>query len=40
MAWSFKLARIAGIDVYIHATFLMLLGWIALMHWSQDRSLA
>jgi Zn-dependent protease/CBS domain-containing protein len=40
MAWSFKLARIAGIDVYIHATFLMLLGWIALMHWNQDRSLA
>jgi Zn-dependent protease len=40
MAWSFKLARIAGIDVYIHATFLMLLGWIGLMHWTRDRSLA
>jgi len=40
MSWSFKLARIAGIDVYIHATFLMLVGWIALMQWNQDRSLA
>ena len=38
MTWSFKLARIAGIDVYIHATFLMLLGWIALVHWRQEQT--
>ena len=24
MTWSWKLARIAGIDVHMHATFLML----------------
>jgi Zn-dependent protease/CBS domain-containing protein len=28
MRWSFKLGRFAGIDVYIHITFLLLLGFI------------
>lgn len=28
MNWSFKLGRFAGIDVYIHVTFLLLLGFI------------
>lgn len=37
MTWSFRLARIAGIDVYVHATFLMLVAWIALLHWSQSQ---
>ena len=31
MKWSWKLARIAGIDVHVHATFLLLLGWIGLV---------
>ena len=26
--WSWKLGRIAGIDVYIHMTFFLLVGWI------------
>jgi Zn-dependent protease len=26
--------------VYIHATFLILLGWIALVHWNQEQTLA
>lgn len=30
MKWSFKLGRILGIDVYIHFTFLLLLGFIGL----------
>lgn len=30
MKWSWKIAKIAGIDVYLHATFLILLGWTAL----------
>jgi Zn-dependent protease/CBS domain-containing protein len=29
MRWSFKIARIAGIDVRIHATFFLLLGFVA-----------
>lgn len=30
MGWSFKIARIKGIDVYVHFTFLLLLFWIML----------
>ena len=40
MKWSWKLGRFAGIDVYMHATFFLLIGWIALSHWLQARSLA
>src|SRR3990172_5071151 len=38
MKWQWKLARIAGIDVYMHATFLLLIGWVALSHWTDQRS--
>jgi Zn-dependent protease/CBS domain-containing protein len=40
MKWSWKLGRFAGIDVFMHATFLLLIGWIALSHWLQGKSLA
>ena len=40
MKWSWKLGRFAGIDVYVHATFLLIIGWVALEHWIQGRSLA
>lgn len=40
MKWSWKIARIAGIDIYIHATFLLLLGWIAISAWIGGRNLA
>ena len=40
MPWSWKLVRIAGIDVYVHATFLMVVAWIALIHWNESQSLA
>lgn len=40
MSWSFRLARIAGIDVYVHATFLIIVAWIGLLHWNQSQSLA
>ena len=33
MKWSWKLIRIAGIDVYVHATFFILIVWIGLSYW-------
>ncbi|MCB9136555.1 MAG: site-2 protease family protein [Anaerolineales bacterium] len=34
MKWSWKLGRFAGIDVYIHATFLLLLGFYGVRYWA------
>lgn len=39
MKWSWKLARIAGIDVYIHATFFILIAWIGLSYWQAEGNL-
>ncbi len=39
MKWSMKLGRILGIDVYVHFTFLLLLGFVGLAHWMTERSL-
>lgn len=33
MAWSWRLGRILGIDVYLHFTFILLLGWVAIIHY-------
>lgn len=33
MKWSWKLTRVAGIDVYVHATFFILIAWIAMSYW-------
>ena len=38
MKWQWKLGRFAGIDVYIHATFLLLLGWVGYSHWLENRN--
>ena len=40
MKWSWKLTRLAGIDVYVHATFLILIAWIGLSYWLVSGSLA
>ena len=40
MKWSWKIGEFAGISVYMHATFLLLLGWVAFTHWQDERSLA
>jgi Zn-dependent protease/predicted transcriptional regulator len=40
MKWSWKLGRFAGIDVFMHVTFLLLIGWVALSHWIRGDSLA
>ena len=39
MKWSWRVGEFAGIGVYIHATFLLLIGWVALSHWREGRSL-
>jgi Zn-dependent protease len=31
--WSWRLGRVAGIDVYMHGTFLILLAWVAVSHY-------
>lgn len=33
MTWSFQIARIAGIDVRIHATFFLLLAWFGFIYY-------
>jgi Zn-dependent protease/CBS domain-containing protein len=38
MKWSFKIGKLAGIDVFIHFTFFLLLAWIAFIHYSQNQS--
>ena len=40
MKWSLKIGKFAGVDVYMHFTFLLLLGWVALIHWRQEQSVA
>jgi Zn-dependent protease len=40
MSWSWRIGRIAGIDMYMHFTFLILLGWVALAHYLHEGSLA
>lgn len=39
MKWSVKVGRIAGIDVFIHSTFLLLIAWLAFMYYVNDVSL-
>ncbi len=39
MKWSWKLIRIAGIDVYVHATFFILIVWIGLSYWQIEGTL-
>ncbi|HSC29975.1 MAG TPA: site-2 protease family protein [Vicinamibacterales bacterium] len=40
MKWSAKLGEFAGIGVYVHATFLILVAWVALAHWLAERSVS
>ena len=39
MKWSWKIARIAGIDIYIHATFLLLIYFVGITYWNQQGTL-
>jgi Zn-dependent protease/CBS domain-containing protein len=37
MKWQWKLGRFFGIDVYVHATFLLLIGWVGYSHWLEHQ---
>jgi len=39
MRWSWRIGRFAGIDLYIHATFLLLILWVVILHWIGGRTL-
>lgn len=38
--WAWKLGEVSGIPIYIHPTFLVLLGWIAVSHLTNGRGLS
>lgn len=40
MRWSFKIGKLAGIDVFIHFTFFFLLAWVAFIQYKQSNSLS
>ena len=40
MKWSVRIGRFSGIDVYMHFKVLLLIGWVALVHWRQGQSIA
>lgn len=40
MKWSWKLMRIAGIDVFVHATFFLLILWVAINYWQIGHSVS
>jgi Zn-dependent protease len=33
MSWSWRIGRLAGIDIYVHGTFYILLAWEAVRHY-------
>jgi Zn-dependent protease len=38
MRWAWKIGRLAGIDVYMHATFLLLVGFIFVATWVESHN--
>jgi Zn-dependent protease len=39
MRWQWKLGTFAGIDVFVHTTFLLIVGWYGFMYWQQTGTL-
>jgi Zn-dependent protease/CBS domain-containing protein len=39
MKWSWKISSFAGIGVFIHATFLLIIAWVGFTSWQQTRTL-
>jgi len=40
MRWQWKIGTFAGIDVFVHATFLLLIGWVGYSHWLEHGTIA
>ena len=40
MRWQWKVGTFAGIDVFVHATFLILIGWMGYSYWLQYGTIA
>ncbi len=40
MKWSWKIARFWGIDIYMHATFLLIVLWVAFSYWVESHNWA
>src|ERR1017187_519031 len=40
MRWAWKIGKLAGIDVYMHSTFLLLVGFIFVATWTESHNLA
>jgi Zn-dependent protease len=40
MKWSTRIGTFAGISVYVHTTFLMLIAWVAFAHWQTGHSVS
>ncbi len=38
MKWSWKIGRLWGIDIYMHVTFLLIIGWVAFSYWFEFHS--
>jgi Zn-dependent protease len=39
MRWSLKIAKLAGIDIFIHFTFFLLVLWVAFIQWKLNGSI-
>jgi Zn-dependent protease/CBS domain-containing protein len=39
MKWQWKLGTFAGIDVFVHVTFLLIVGWYGWTYWQETRTL-
>jgi len=39
MRWSLKIAKLAGIDIFIHFTFFVLVTWVAFIQWKLNGSI-